>query len=174
MQAIRELQNSIREAREWDRLVNEKTSNPVGNWGGKLTSQKRIIVLRALAAPLRIGRQKRLIDKKPPNPSRKHRRKPERSELGFFSSNPEPALPLQRRIKRFNYCKLPSGQVSRSFLVVLGDFLDLVCSCSRGSRSRRLDIHPEKGNSLCRLNAHCRESGQPHAPRTPQPSLFAG
>ena len=47
-------------------------------------------------------------------------------------------------------------------------------SCSRGSRSRRLDIYPERGNSLYKLNAHCRESGQPCAPCIPQPSLFAG
>ena len=58
------------------------------------------------------------------------------------------------------FLRLPSGQVSRSFLVVLGDPVDfLVCSESRGNRSCRLDVHPERGNSLCRLNAHRRKSG---------------
>ena len=61
--------------------------------------------------------------------------------------------------------------MSRSFLVVLGDPVDLVCSQNRVGRSRRLDIHPERGNSLCRLNAHRKGSGQPCAP---QPFLFAG
>ena len=56
--------------------------------------------------------------------------------------------------------------MSRSFLVVLGDPVDfLVCSGSRGSRSRRLDIHPERGNSLRRLNAHRRERGLVHSRR---------
>ena len=182
MQAIQELwelielwklQNSIREAVEWDRLIDKKPSNPIKNWGGKPTFQKRATVLRALATLLGIGRQRRSINKKPSNPSRKQGRKTERLGLGFFSSNPEPALPLQRGIERFNYYELPSSQVSRSFLVVLKDSVNLVCSCSRGSMSRSLDIHPERGNSLCRLNAHCKESGQPYAPRAPQPSLFA-
>ena len=119
------------------------------DWGGKPTSQKMAIVLRARAALLEIGCQKRSIDKKPPNPNKKQGGKTERLGLGFFSSNPEPALPLQRRIEQFDYCELPSGQVSRSFLVVLGDFVDLVCSCSRSSRS-------------CKLNAYCRESHLMH------------
>ena len=104
--------------------------------------------MRALAIPLGIGCQRRLIDKKLPNPSRKQRRRTERSGLGFFSGNPEPALPLQRWIKQFDYYELPSGQVSRSFLVGLKNFIDLVCSCSRSSRSHRLDIYLERGNSL--------------------------
>ena len=33
---------------------------------------------------------------------------------------------------------------------------------SRGSGTRRIDVHPERGNSLCRLNAHRRESGLMH------------
>ena len=87
--------------------------------------------------------------KKPPNPNGERGRKNERLRLGFFSSNPEHALPLQKGIERFDYCELPSGQVSRSFLVVLGDPVDfLVCSGSRGSGTRRLDVHPERGNSL--------------------------
>ena len=65
--------------------------------------------------------------------------------FGFFSNNPEHTLPLQRGIKRFDYCELSSGQVSYNFLVVLGDFVDLVCSSSRDSKSRK-------------LNAYCRES----------------
>ena len=36
-----ELQNSIREAGEWDRLVDEKPPNPMGDWGGKPTSRRR-------------------------------------------------------------------------------------------------------------------------------------
>ena len=53
--------------------------------------------------------------------------------------------------------------MSRSFLVVLGDPVDfLVCSGSRGSRSRRLDVHQERGNNLCRFNAHRRESDLVH------------
>ena len=42
--------------------------------------------------------------------------------------------------------------------MVLGDPVDLFCSRNRGSGSRRLDIYLERGNSLCSLNAHCRES----------------
>ena len=114
----------------------------------KPTFQKRVTVLRALAASLGIGRQRRSIDKKPSNPSRKQGRKIERLGLEFFRSNPEPALPLQRRIEQFDYCELPSGQVSRSLLVVLGDSVNLVCSPNRGSRSCRLDVHPERSNSL--------------------------
>ena len=41
--------------------------------------------------------------------------------------------------------------MNRSFLVVLRDSVDLVCFCSKDSRSCRLDIHPERGNSLVRL-----------------------
>ena len=91
----------------------------------------------------RIDCRRRSIDKKSPNPSGKQRRKTKRSGLGFFSSNPEHTLPLQKGIERFDYCELSSGQVSRSFLVVLGNSVDLVCSRSRGSRSRRLDVHLE-------------------------------
>ena len=89
--------------------------------------------------------------KKPSNPNRERGRKNERLRLGFFSSNSEHTLPLQRGIEQFDYCELPSGQVSRSFLVVLRDSVDLVCSRSRGSRSRRLDVHPERGNNLVGL-----------------------
>ena len=47
--------------------------------------------------------------------------------------------------------------------MVLGDPVDfLVCSGSRGSRSCRLDVYPERGNSLHKLNAHCRESDLVH------------
>ena len=118
------------------------------DWGRKPTSQKRVTVLKALAALLEIGRQKRLIDKKPPNPNRKQGRKTKRLGLGFFGGNPEPALPLERGIKQFDYCELSSGQVSHSSLVVLRDSVDLVCFCSRGGRSRGLDVHPKTGNSL--------------------------
>ena len=34
--------------------------------------------------------------------------------------------------------------------------------CAESGRSRRLDVHLERGNSLCRLNAHRRESGLMH------------
>ena len=47
---------------------------------------------------------------------------------------------------------LPSAQVSRSFLVVLRDPVDfLVYFGSRGSRFCRLDVHPERDNSLVGL-----------------------
>ena len=55
--------------------------------------------------------------------------------------------------------------------MVLGDPVDFLV-CFGSSRSRRLDVHPERGNSLRNLNAHRRESGQPRAPRAPQPFLF--
>ena len=145
---MRALQNSIQKAGKWDRLVNKKPPNPMEDWREKPISQKRVTVLRALAAPLGIGCRKRSIDKKFPSSSRKQRRKNKRLGLGFFSSNPEPALPLQKKIEQFNSCELTSGQVSRSFLVILRDFVDLVYSCSRGSRSRGLDVYPERGNSL--------------------------
>ena len=99
----------------------------------------------------RIDRRRRSIDKKPPNPSRKQGRKTERSGLGFFSSNPEHALPLQRGVERFHYCELSSGQVSRSFLIVLGHPVDLMYSQNRGTGSCRLDIHLERSNSLVGL-----------------------
>ena len=73
-----------------------------------------------------MGRQRRSINKKPLNPSRKQGRKTERSGLGFFNSNPEPLLSLQRRVEQFDYCELSTGQMNRSFLVVLGDPVDLV------------------------------------------------
>ena len=42
--------------------------------------------------------------------------------------------------------------------MVLGDPVDfLVCSGSRGSRSRRLDVHPERGNLVHR--SHSRFAG---------------
>ena len=36
-------------------------------------------------------------------------------------------------------------------MVVLGDFVHLVCSRSRDSGFCRLDVYPERGNSLVRL-----------------------
>ena len=59
--------------------------------------------------------------------------------------------PCRGKIEQFDYCELPSDQVSRSFLVVFGDSVDLVCSCSRGIRSYKLDVHPKRSNSLVRL-----------------------
>ena len=144
-------ENSTCKVWEGDRQVDEKPSNPMGDWGGKPTSQKRVTILRALATPLGIGRQKRSIDKKPSNPSRKQGKKTKRSGFGFFSSNLEPALSLQREIERFVYCELPSGQVSCSFMVVLGDSVDLVCSRSGGSGFCRLDVYLKRGNSLVGL-----------------------
>ena len=38
--------------------------------------------------------------------------------------------------------------MSRSFLVVLGDPVDLVYSCSRGSRSRRLNVHRRESDLM--------------------------
>ena len=99
------------------------------------------------------------MDKKPLNPNREKRRKNGRLRLRFFSNNTEYALPLQKRVEQFDYCELSSNQVSRSFLVILGDSVDLVYSQNRDSGSCRLDIHPERGNSLCNLNAHYRKSG---------------
>ena len=107
-------------------------------------------------------RIKRSIDEKPLNPNKERGRKNKRLRLGLFSINPEQALPLQKGVKQFHYCELSSGQVSRSFLMFLGDPVDLVCSWNRGSGSRRLDVHPERGNNLHRLNAHRRESGLVH------------
>ena len=49
---------------------------------------------------------------------------------------------------------------------VPGDPLDLVCSRSRGSKSRRLDVHLKRGNSLYNLSAHCRESDRVSSMRT--------
>ena len=47
--------------------------------------------------------------------------------------------------------------------MILGDPVDfLVCSGSRGNRFCRLDVHPESGNSLRRLNAHYRDSDLVH------------
>ena len=47
--------------------------------------------------------------------------------------------------------------------MVLGEPVDfLVCSESRGSRICRLNIHPERCNSLCKLNAHCKENDLVH------------
>ena len=138
MQAI---SNSNQETGGWDRLRDEKPPNPMENWGRKPTSQKKVTLLRAPAAPLGIGRQKKSINKKPPNPNRKQGRKTERFWLAFFGSNPEHTLSLQRRIEQFDYYELLSGQLSRSFLVVLEDYIDLVCSCSRGSRSFRLNAY---------------------------------
>ena len=58
-------------------------------------------------------------------------------------------------------------------MVVLRGLVDfLVCSENRGSRSSRFDDHLERGNNLCNLNAHHKESDQPCAPCTPQPFLF--
>ena len=88
--------------------------------------------------------------KKPPNPNGEWERKNKKSRLGFFGSNPKHALPLQKRINRFDYYELLSDQVSRNFLVVLRDSVNLVCFHSRGSRSHKLDIHPERGNNLVR------------------------
>ena len=109
--------------------------------------------MKILAVLLVIGRwgDNWSIDKKPPKPNGERGRKIKRSKLGFFSSNPEHALPLQRGVERFNYCELSSSQISHSFLVLLGDPVDLVCSWNRGSRSRRFDVQPERDNSLVRL-----------------------
>ena len=106
--------------------------------------------MKALAVPFGIGHwgDNWSIDKKSPTSNAERGRKTKRSRLGFFSNNPKHALPLQRWVERFNYCELSSGQVCRSFLVVLGDLANLVCSRNRGNRSRRLDVHPERGNSL--------------------------
>ena len=59
-----------------------------------------------------------------------------------------------------------------SCLVVLKDFVDLVCSRNKGSEFHRLDVYPERGNSLWNLNAHWIKSGQPHAPHGSQLFLF--
>ena len=107
-------------------------------------------------------KNKRSINEKPLNPNREQRRKNKRSRLRFFSNNPKHALPLQRGVEQFNYCELSSGQVSRRFLVVLRDSVDLMCSWNRGSRSYKLNIYPERGNSLCRLNVYCRKSDLLH------------
>ena len=111
-----------------------------------------------LAQDRLLKQNKRSINEKTPNPSGERERKNKRLRLGFFSNNPKHALPLQRGVKQFHYCELSNGQVSRSFLVVLEDPVDLVCSQNRGSGPRRLDVHSERGNSLCRLNAYCKES----------------
>ena len=81
--------------------------------------------------------------KKPPNPNREWGRKTERLRLGFFSSNLEHALLLQKEFKQFDFYSYPV--VTITFLEILGDPVSLVCFCSRGSRSRR-------------RNTYCKES----------------
>ena len=74
----------------------------------------------------RIDCQRRSIDKKPPNPSGELGRKTERSRLGFFSSNPEPALPLQREFKQFNYYSYRAARWTVTFLEVPQDRIGLM------------------------------------------------
>ena len=84
--------------------------------------------------------------KKSPNPNKERERKTKRSRLGFFNSNPEHSLPLQREFKRFDFYGY--RVVNVTFLGVLGDFVDLVCFRSRGSRSCRLNAHHKKSDLI--------------------------
>ena len=100
----------------------------------------------------------------------KKREKPKDWGLEFLVITLNILYPVEE-VERFDYCELSSGQVNRSFLVVLGDPVDLVCFQNRGNRSNRFDVYPKRGNNLCRLNAYSKKSDQPCAP---QPFLFTG
>ena len=68
--------------------------------------------MRALAVPAYnrlLKKNKRSIDEKPPHPNGEQGRKNERLRLGFFSNNPEHALPLQKGVEQFHYYELSSG-----------------------------------------------------------------
>ena len=125
MQAI---QNSIQEVKEWDKLVNEKPPTLVG-WKKKPTFQKKAALTKT---PKSTGLGEiaeeitNQLMKKPLNLSGEQRRKTKRSRLRFFSNDPKHALPLGGKAEQFDYCKLSSGQMSHSFLVVIKDPGDLV------------------------------------------------
>ena len=123
---IWELQNSIWEVGKWDKLVDEKPPNPMGDWIGKPTSWKRATLNKSLCSN-GLGQTaeepKRSIDKKSPNPSaiKRGKSKDRGSKKEFFGDSPEHALPLQREFKQFNYCGYQVARWIVTFLEVPQD-----------------------------------------------------